>query len=85
MLGDDDRTLYLTIHNEAVDINTLGRLVNGYIRQSGLEKSGSCHLFRHTMATLMPENGADVRFVQAMLGHADISTTQIYAQVSFAS
>jgi integrase/recombinase XerD len=85
MLGDDDRTLYLTIHNEAVDINTLGRLVNGYIRQSGLEKSGSCHLFRHTMATLMLENGADVRFVQAMLGHADISTTQIYAQVSFGS
>jgi integrase/recombinase XerD len=82
MLGDDDRTLYLTIHGEAVDINTLGRLVNGYIKQSGLEKSGSCHLFRHTMATLMLENGADVRFVQAMLGHADLKTTQIYTHVA---
>jgi integrase/recombinase XerD len=82
MMGDDDRTLYLTIQGEAVDINTLGRLVNGYIRQSGLEKSGSCHLFRHTMATLMLENGADVRFVQAMLGHADLKTTQIYTHVA---
>ena len=43
---------------------------------------GSCHLFRHTMATLMLENGADVRFIQAMLGHTKLETTQIYTQVS---
>jgi integrase/recombinase XerD len=60
----------------------LTELVRDYVLAANIGKTGSCHLFRHTMATLMLENGADIRFIQAMLGHADLSTTQIYTQVS---
>ena len=58
------------------------QLVRDYVNAADIGKNGSCHLVRHTMATLMLENGADIRFIQAMLGHANVSTTQIYTQVS---
>jgi integrase/recombinase XerD len=48
----------------------------------GFDKKGSCRAFRTARATMMLEGGADLRFIQAMLGHADIQTTQIYARVS---
>jgi len=53
-----------------------------YVTRADLGKTGSCHLFRHTMATLMLEHGADIRYIQEMLGHVKIDTTQIYTQVS---
>src|SRR2546430_10521555 len=53
-----------------------------YIAQANLGKSGSCHTFRHTMATLMLEGGANLRYIQQMLGHADLNSTEIYTHVA---
>jgi integrase/recombinase XerD len=80
--GADDGTLFLTHSGEAFTVGRLSTLVRDYINAAKIGKRGSCHLFRHTMATLMLENGADIRFIQAMLGHSSLATTQIYTQVS---
>ena len=80
--GRDHGELFLTAMGEEFRVTHLTRLVRELVAKAGLGKQGSCHLFRHTMATLMLENGADIRFIQAMLGHACLTTTQIYTQVS---
>lgn len=77
----DELTLFLTDYGEPFEKNRLGDLVHRYLRHAGIPQ-GSCHAFRHAMATHMLENGADIRFIQAMLGHSELSTTQIYTQVS---
>lgn len=81
-LAADEGVLFLALTGERIDPRSLGQMVADYVKRSGVDKSGSCHLFRHTMATLMLENGADVRFVQVMLGHAQLTSTQVYTQVA---
>jgi integrase/recombinase XerD len=78
----DCGALFLGHRGEPVDASYLTHLVHGYVERAELGKRGSCHLLRHSMATLMLENGADVRFVQAMLGHVKLETTALYTQVS---
>jgi integrase/recombinase XerD len=56
--------------------------VHHYLEASGVGKPGSCHLFRHTAATLMLEGGADVRYVQELLGHRNLSSTHVYTRVA---
>jgi integrase/recombinase XerD len=78
----DDGTLFLTNLGERFEPGRLTQLVRDTVDAAEIGKRGACHLFRHTCATLMLENGADIRFIQQQLGHAELSTTQIYTQVS---
>jgi integrase/recombinase XerD len=74
--------LFVTETGERLSTSWLTDLVRTYVERSGVAKVGACHLFRHTCATLMLEGGADIRFIQQLLGHAELSTTEIYTRVS---
>lgn len=83
LVVDPNKTApFLTSQGKPFTVTAMSVLVLAYVDKAAIGKTGSCHLFRHTMATLMLENGADLRFIQAMLGHVKLDTTQIYTQVS---
>jgi integrase/recombinase XerD len=80
--NQQDKTLFLSREGSALNHVWLSTQIAQYVKRAEIGKQGGCHLFRHTMATLMLEGGADIRFIQVMLGHAEMSTTQIYTQVA---
>lgn len=80
----DTRTqaLFLTGYGEAFNPDVVSRMVSGWLKQAGLKRKGCCHVLRHSCATHMLENGADIRFIQQLLGHEKLDTTAIYTEVS---
>jgi integrase/recombinase XerD len=74
--------LFLSGYGGRMNPNYLGNWVRKTIDAARLDKTGSCHLFRHACATHLLENGADIRFIQQLLGHARLDTTQIYTAVT---
>lgn len=81
--GDDYR-LFLDDDGRGFTAERIGDIVKRQLTAAGIEHPGACHLFRVACATHMLENGADIRFIQSLLGHAKLDTTQIYTQVSLA-
>ena len=80
--NDTERALFLNRRGERLTRQGLWQILKGYAKSAGLEADITPHTLRHSFATHMLSGGADLRSVQELLGHANISTTQVYTHLT---
>jgi len=80
--GKETGSLFLNRFGEAAGHHTIYNIVRKYVKKSGIKKKITPHTFRHSCATHMLKNGANLRYLQEMLGHKNIETTQIYTRLT---
>lgn len=77
----DEQSLFVNVNGERMSRQGFWKLIKHYQKMAGIEKDITPHTLRHSFAAHLLENGADIHAIQEMLGHADISSTQVYSQL----
>src|SRR5207237_6531550 len=77
-----DQAVFLNKNGTRLTTRSVGRMLEKYLAQAGLDSRSSPHTLRHSFATHLLDNGADIRSVQELLGHRSLGTTQIYTHVT---
>ena len=78
----DDKCFFINRLGQSISTQSVRLMLRQYVQKSGISKNVTPHTFRHTFATLLLEENVDIRYIQNMLGHSTITTTQIYTHIN---